>query len=535
MENNTSNFSAIRADIKQYIETNRTEACSSGFLGDHIRQYFMANKSEYSKLLKLYKNDLVHLCTDMISEINNEFASVPVENKDAIELEQQARGISYQIDRIKQSRPDINELQDKAILSLMAEMSKLLDKRDKLPKFVEKDLRYKTTSLTTLLNDVLKSLSEIAPDATPSDEAQRAKVVFNKHMSLEEALFTILWNTRGQTLPISVMNIKAWAARFVERLGANEQPRTNLPTMLIFRSRTNHGTQSGNTGKSRIAGSCLKMLADKGLNVTNPRSPATLPTYERVDKQMSDKTMVLMEDINYNNFDSETMNKFLDGQYIKNRGKYEREGFIFPFGNVLATTNYDMQYGNNNRYPVIEFDFTDARIAVKDPVVQKHAKFKCDQINDIFDYSDAWETLFSYAKDNSSQWLEEYALYRRDAASKCSTQRNKLEELVLACLDEMLSVPYGTGETFRPREVLDTIKRLFPYEIKNCSISSIISVLRNLHIEQANTTLNPYQMSFTYPTQCELLALNTQDPSQQTKWDWILNNAAKNYPQQKDI
>ena len=253
-------------------------------------------------------------------------------------------------------------------------------------------------------------------------------------MGLDDALYTLLWNTRGNTLPLSVMNIKAWASRFVERLSRPEQATTNRPTMLVMRSRTDTGTQRGSTGKTRICHSCLRMLAAKGLKVTPPNTSISIPTSERVDKEMSDNTMVFMDDIMYKDVSWETLNQFCDGTYIKNRGKYQKEGYILPYGNILGTSNYDMNYDNKVRYPVIEFSCDNARIAQTNPVVQSHAKYKYDAKNDTYDYSDAWETLFSYATDNSVQWLSEYDEHRIELAQKVSSQRNKLEQLVLAFL-----------------------------------------------------------------------------------------------------
>lgn len=527
-------YKGIQQDIQKYVSENLIDAHSSGMLGNRIRIYFLQHKDEYNALLRNYNNDFTSMCADLVSALNNEFKEVAVKNPDYEKLEKTAKGLANEMEQLRLNNPDISPT-DKSLCDLYTQLSKVQDSMKKLPLTTFEDLRYKSTGLTGLLNDVMEALSEIVPDAQPSDIEARAKIVFDKKMGLDEALYTILWNTRGQTIPLSTMNLKAWAARFVERLSRPEDLRTNLPTMLVMRSRTDHGDQKGSTGKTRICHSCLRMLADKGLKVTAPRTSIRIPTKDRVDKAMSDNTMVFMDDIEYKDCDWETLNNFCDGTYVKNRGKYQREGFILPYGNILGTTNYDMPYKNKGRYPVIEFSENDARTAQNDPVVKAHAKYDYDPDTDTHDYSGAWETLFAYAKEHSSQWLEEYSVHRKDLAQKCSTQRNKAEELVLAFLENLISENISTVlGVFRPKEVVSWIKREYGGELKFIDICTVNTILTKIGVQRNNTTSNPYQASYVIPNIQSLMS-SQREIGQLEKWNWLNANALQPYDSQKDI
>ena len=278
------------------------------------------------------------------------------------------------------------------------------------------------------------------------------------------------------------------------------------------------------------------MLAAKGLHVTPPRASISIPTKDRVDKAMSDNTMVFMDDIEYKDCDWELLNKFCDGTYVKNKGKYQKEGYILPYGNILGTSNYDLPYKNKGRYPVIEFSEDDARTAQNDPVVQAHAKYRYDAKQDIHDYGDAWETLFAYAKESSREWLGEYSSYRQDLAKKCSAQRNKAEELVLACLEFMVGENASNPiKCFAPREIVSRIKRDYAGELKFVDIHTVNGILNKLGVARQNTTVNPYLASYTLPTHEMLRNMAQTTITQQTKWNWLVKNATLPYVKQSTI
>ena len=527
-------YKGIQKDVQAYVKDNLMDAHSAGLLANRIRQYFITHKDEYNGLLKNYNNDYINLCADLVSAINNEFKDVPSKNPEVVKLESQYNGVKHDLEQLRKNNPNIDPT-DKTLCALYTKLTKIQDNIAKLPNTTMEDLRYKSTGLTGLLNEVQDYLSDIVPDSQPSDMDARTKVKFDKKMGFDEALFTLLWNTRGQTLPLSVMNIKAWAARFVNRLYTPEKPRSNLPTMLVMRSRTDHGEQKGSTGKTRICHSCLRMLNDKGLNVTQPNISISIPTRDRVDKDMSDNTMVFMDDIEYKDCDWEALNRFCDGTFIKNKGKYQREGYILPYGNILGTTNYDMPYKNKGRYPTIEFSDEDARISQNDPVVKEHAKYKYDVETDTHDYCDAWETLFAYATEHSNDWLEEYNLYRQDLAKQCSTQRNKLEEVVVAFLSTLLPPsPDSIVGVFSPKEIVSWIKREFPGELKFVDIASVTTVLNKIGVPRANTTNNPYLAQYKTPTR-DMVYGNQTTVTQETKWNWLVTNAALPYKEQSHI
>ena len=524
-------YKGIQQDIQAFIKENLNNARSAGMFANRVRNYFTQHKSDYNELLKRYNNDYLNMCADLVSALNDELKEVPMKNTEVVKLESQYNGVKHDLEQLRANNPDIDPT-DKTLCALYTKLTKLQDNISKLPNTTMEDVRYKSTGLTGLLNEVQEYLSDIVPDAQPSDAKARAKVKFDKKMGLDDALYTLLWNTRGNTIPLSVMNLKAWAARFVERISRPEQATTNRPTMLVMRSRTDMGNQKGSTGKTRICHSCLHMLAEKGLNVTPPNTSVSIPTNDRVDKEMSDKTMVFMDDIMYKDVSWETLNKFCDGTYIKNRGKYQKEGYILPYGNILGTSNYDMNYDNKVRYPVIEFSCDNARIAQNDPVVKSHAKYKYDAKNDTYDYCDAWETLFSYATDNSVQWLSEYDEHRIELAQNVSSQRTNLELLVLAFLSRLLQ-PSASSivGVFSPNEVVSWIKREHPSEVRFVNLATVCGVLNKIGVTRSNTTNNPYLAMYKIPSSA-LVYGKQMEVTQQQKWDWIAANALLPYDKQ---
>lgn len=537
--NTLPEYKGIQDDIKAYIKDNLTDSRSAGMLANRIRRFFTEHPSDFNGLLKQYANDYPNLCSDLVSALNEEFREVVVVNPEVEKLTQESNGFRHELDTLLKNNPNLKP-DDPIFHDLYEKQKKVLDRITKLPAHLMVDLRYTKTSLTSLLNEVEDALVSIQPQAQPSDIEARAKVVFQKKMGLDEALYTLLWNTRGQTLPLSVMNIKGWASRFVERLARPEAPVSNKPTMLVLRSRTDHGEQKGNTGKSRICYSCLRMLRNKGLKVTPDRVSISVPTNMRVDKAMSDNTMVFMDDIDYKDCDNEALNKFCDGMYIYNKGKYQREGFIFPFGSILGTSNYDNPYKNKSvRYPEIEFSINDALTEQNDPVVREHAKYRYDAATDTHYYDDAWETLFAYAKENSARWLQEYSVDRADIIKRCSTQNTKAEELVMVVCDELRdqmgsSLP-EVG--FSPREVVQRIRQNYQGELKfTPDIHSVVRILDKLKVPRAGTSKNknPYMVRYFFPPTKFSNVVQTEI-TQQNKWDWIAKNADKPYAQQADI
>lgn len=413
----------------------------------------------------------------------------------------------------------------KDIIELQNEILKKQKQLERLEAFTDEDVSYTKNNLSALIDKVRTELLDLVPVSEPSDIEARKSVTFEKKMPLSTALFTLLWNTRPQTLPISVLNLKGWAARFVQRLKEGEEVRSNLPTMLIMRSRTDNGEVKGSSGKSRICYSCLHMLAKKGLNVSSPRDSIRFPTKERIDKKMSDTTMFLMDDINFDGASWEELNNFCDGVLIRNKGKYLKEGYIFPYGNILGTTNYDLPYNNDKRYPVIEFTPNDSSVVSKTDCVKNHAKYTYYPAEDRYDFDDAWETLFAYAADDYNKWLEDYATHRAIVSSKCSKQRSRLENLILAFFERD---HYGAKDTFRPSAVIYWINENYPREVKRLTTEAVVSALTNLGVQQSNANCNPYSMEFTPPSAKLLKRMFAIECAPvESIYNWLLDNAER--------
>ena len=519
----THNIDGIVSVIRDKIQENLTGMRSDTYFANEVRNYYNANPKEYVALLKLFHNDLTNTVCFLVDKLNPLLSSIPVTNNDYAKLDKENKSYIEQMENLQKTCGDMATLEKTKVE--YEELSKKVQSNQKkmshMTKIEEKDYSYQSTHLSGLINKVQNALSEIVPETEPSDLDVRNTVTFDKKMTLQEALFTLLWNTRKETLPISVLNIKSWSARLAHRIKFGEHPMSNLPTMLIFRSRTDNGSVKGSSGKTTISSSCANMLKEKGLNVADLSYSIKMPTYERVDKDMSDKTLVIMEDINWKSAAWEEMNRFLDGMPIKNRGKYLKEGLIFGFGNVLATTNYDLPYTNTKRYPVIEFTPNEASTVCQHPIVKQYAKFHQDEKNRQYSFNDAWETLFSYAFDESSLWLKEYENNRSTVVSQCSVQRSKLENIISAFLSE--SIANKTRTCFTPSEVLDYIRGNFKGEFSQTpKISSIISSIENLGIEQYNEQSNMYLKMYKVPDSIDDI-VNGDDDIQYI-WNWITTN-----------
>lgn len=510
-----NNKEGITSAIRESIRNNYIVMGSDVYFANEVRNYFVNHPMEYTQLLKEHHNDFQNLVCDLTVELNKLLIAVPVKNKEYATLENENNTLAK---KIQQLIAEGTSITDPVISSLQQSIVDIQKKLKKMDAVEEKDLSYKSTQLSGLINKMGAALSEIVPDSEPSDIDNRAKVVFEKKMDLATALFTILWNTRHETLPISVMNIKGWAARLAQRIVDGEHPTTNTPTMLIFRSRTDNGSIKGSSGKSTIAYSCCDLLKKKGLNVADQNYSVKMPTYERIDKNMSDKTLVLMEDITFKSALWEEMNNFLDGLPIKNRGKYQKEGAVFGFGNVLATTNYDLPYTNTKRYPVIEFTPNDAAIASNHPIVVEHANYIHDKASRKFDFQDAWETILAYAQENRVEWLSEYENNRDEVASQCSVQRSKLENLILAFLQSEHVA--GRTSCFFASEVLEYIRNNFKGELSQPpKMASLIRAFDNLGIEQYNEQTNIYLKSYKIPT--SPIDANENKDGIEYIWKWL--------------
>ena len=465
-----------------------------------VRLYYKERPQEYAKVWKLHGNDYGRMCCSIVNTLNRMMLVIPTDNPKWTE---QKTLLDYQMARLgKLSSGEPSESALKEIKDIQAEVARIQKKMKSLPPTKEMDRSYKGWDLSNLIEKVKTELMTVVPDAEPSDIDTRRTVKFEKKMPLSTALFTLLWNTRPQTIPLSVLNLKGWSARFVQRLRDGEKQRSNYPTVLVMRSRTDNGLVKGSSGKSRICYSCLHLLKKKGLNVSDEGVSISIPTYERVDKEMSDKTMLLMDDINFDNAYWEEFNRFCDGLYIKNRGKYLKEGYILPFGNVLATTNYDIPYKNNeNRYPTIEFTPNDSSVVCKHPLVVENARIQYHPKEDRYDFDDAWETLFAYAEENYVKWLEEFKTLRGIVVPKCSKQTTRLENLVMAYIANFSS-DWGKSSvcevvegdaTFSPGSVVEWLKRTYPNEVKNPKVDSVVNALKHIGAEQTNKNSNPYR------------------------------------------
>ena len=448
-EQNTNAHTTVVDVIKNEIKNNLKEMLAAANFVEVVRTHFKNNPDEFSEWLKKNNNDHSTMCCRLTNLLNKELEEVQVKNKEYEILEKATKELIEKMNSLS-----CNVLSPE-VTSLSTEIQKNQKRLQNMTSTTYEDLSYVKNNLSSLIDRMKIGLMDITPKTEPSDIDARKTISFEKKMTLEQAFFTILFNTRPQTLPISILNLKGWTARLVQRLTTGEAQRSNLPTMLIFRSRTDNGELKGNSGKSSIANSLCDLLNRKGLNVADSSVGLKIPTFNTIDKQMSDKSLIMFDDMNFNNVSWEELNNFCDGVPIKNKGKYLREGYIFPFGNIIGTTNYDLPYTNNKRYPVIEFTPNDAPIVSEHPLVKKDAIYIKDDSARVYDFTDAWETLLSYACDNINDWLDDYNKNLVKVASTCSRQRTKLEQMVIASLSDI----YIKSKTsLSPKVVLDWLR-----------------------------------------------------------------------------
>lgn len=493
-ENNISSSTNVVDVFKSEVKHNLKEMLASANFVEVVRNHFKQNPEEFSQWLKKYGNDHSTMCCKLSNLLNKELEDVPVKNKEYEKLEKENKELSSRMSQLGGN--GFNE----EVTRLCTEIQKNQNKLSKLSSITYEDLSYTKNNLSALIDRMKIALMDITPKTEPSDVEARRAIAFEKKMTLEQAFFTLLFNTRPQTLPISILNLKGWTARLVQRLTTEETQRSNLPTMLIFRSRTDNGEIKGNSGKSSIANSLCDLLRNKGLNVADSTYGLKIPTFNTIDKQMSDKSLLMFDDMNFSNVSWEELNNFCDGVPIKNKGKYLREGYIFPFGNIIGTTNYDLPYKNNKRYPVIEFTPNDAPIVSEHPLVKKDAHYFKDDKARIYDFTEAWETLLSYATDNINEWIAEYNKDLIKVASTCSSQRTKLEQMVIASLSDLY---ISTKDAISPRDVKDWMRQNYQDEAKY-KICSVYDAMRNIGLTPASKDTNVYRATFTIPKDLEL-------------------------------
>lgn len=493
-ETNTTSSTNVVDVIKNEINNNLKEMLASANFVDVVRNHFKNHPEEFSQWLKNCGNDHSTMCCRLTNLLNKELEEVPVKNKEYEKLDKENKELIA-----KMSSMDGNGFQED-VTRLCEEIQKNQKRLSNMASTTYEDLSYTKNNLSTLIDRMKVALMDITPKTEPSDVESRKTMSFEKKMTLEQAFFTILFNTRPQTLPISMLNLKGWSARLVQRLTTEEVQRPNLPTMLIFRSRTDNGEIKGNSGKSSIANSLCDLLKNKGLNIADSSYGLKIPTFNTIDKQMSDKSLLMFDDMNFNNVSWEELNNFCDGVPIKNKGKYLREGYIFPFGNIIGTTNYDLPYKNNKRYPVIEFTPNDAPIVSEHPLVKKDAIYTKDDNARIYDFTDAWETLLSYACDNTNEWIEDYNKNLVKVASTCSRQRTKLEQMVIASLSD---VYIKSKTTISPKVILDWMRENYRDEAKY-KIGSVYDAMKNIGLIPTNKDTNIYRATFTIPEGLEL-------------------------------
>lgn len=480
--------------VKNEIKNNLKEILASANFVDVVRLHFKTHPDEFSKWLKDCDNDFSSMCCKLTNLLNKELEEVEVKNEEYETLENTTKILVAKMNSLTGNGFS------QAVTSLCTEIQKNQKKLQNMSQTTIKDLSYSKNNLSALIDRMKNSLMDITPITEPSDNEARKKLVFEKKMTFEQSLFTILFNTRPQTLPISILNLKGWAARLAQRLTHGESKRSNLPTMLIFRSRTDNGEVKGNSGKSSIANSLCDLLNKKGLNVADSYVGLKIPTFNTIDKQMSDKSLIMFDDMNFNNVSWEDLNNFCDGVPIKNKGKYLKEGYIFPFGNIIGTTNYDLPYKNNKRYPVIEFTPNDAPIVSEHPLVKKDAIYTKDDNARIYDFSDAWETLLSYACDNINEWIDEYNKNLVKVASTCSRQRTKLEQMVIASLSDIY---IKSKQLLSPQTMLEWMREKYRDEARY-KIGSVYDAMKNIGLKPTSKDTNIYRATFTIPDDLEI-------------------------------
>lgn len=371
-------------------------------------------------------------------------------------------------------------------------------------------------------NNLNKFISAIADAISSIDEYKteprdmEARKAFNpqKKMDLKTALFTILWNTRPQTIGFSIVSLKAWCANFMRfvKLGVRD---ANSPGMMTFVSRRDNGQRKGSCGKTTIVKSLLELLRRNNLNIQDYAEPISFPTKTTKDKKMSGRTLVFFDDIENDRDvgnDYEAMNQFLDGRSLRTKMKYEKEMPIFAHGYAIGTTNYDSTYENKKRYARIEFSLNDSKIFYKDEIVQNHAKFSVDEVKCVYDYTDAWETLLAYALENWKSWLDEYY---SQCESFVSTQLNREHWIVLAVLDGQ------KGREITLKRILDVIKNEYRGELKVWDASRVKKCLDDLGFQPINRLEgNLYLHKYNIPKELPSPTSNYENAFEQV-WNYI--------------
>ena len=207
----THNIDGIVSVIRDKIKENLTGMRSDTYFANEVRNYYNANPKEYVALLKLFHNDLTNTVCFLVDKLNPLLSSIPVTNNDYAKLEKENKSYIEQMENLQKAQGDMTTLEKTKVE--YEELSKKVQSNQKkmshMTKIEEKDYSYQSTHLSGLINKVQNALSEIVPETEPSDLDVRNTVTFDKKMTLQEALFTLLWNTRKETLPISVLNIKS--------------------------------------------------------------------------------------------------------------------------------------------------------------------------------------------------------------------------------------------------------------------------------------------------------------------------------------
>ena len=153
-------YKGVQQDIQKFIMSNLNNARSSGMFANRIRNYFLQHKDEYNGLLKHYNNDYINLCAELVSALNDELKEVPMKNTEVVKLESQYNGVKHDLEQLRANNPNI-EPTDKTLCALYTKLTKLQDNISKLPNTTMEDVRYKSTGLTGLLNEVQDYLSDI--------------------------------------------------------------------------------------------------------------------------------------------------------------------------------------------------------------------------------------------------------------------------------------------------------------------------------------------------------------------------------------
>ena len=361
--------------ILKKIQDDRTSATSVGFLSNWVREWYLNHPNELVNELKKNNWDITSAGGQIASNLNNNVLSCipnkttedgdkkssPLDNennnwksmirefetkKNELEKELKSlksrKGFLYQLssDEITDDTYKLrNEVESKIFekeieVKILKDDFKGLKKshEDNLKKLIKnKPSAYDDISLTgkdldNFLKGIINGISSLDNyKAEPTDLESRMKFNPRKLMTLQEALFTILWNTRPQTISSSIINLKAWCAAFMRfvKYGTRD---SNTPGMLTFISRKDNGDVKGSCGKTTIFKSLLQLLEENGISVTPYVDPVAFPTRKVIDKKMSGRTLVFFDDVGQDSVvgnDYETMNQFLDGRNLRTKMKYE--------------------------------------------------------------------------------------------------------------------------------------------------------------------------------------------------------------------